>query len=82
MGTTNTKSIAARIPYDEYVNVIDKASALRLTTSDYLILKLNQAERLPPLEQELSTTQATLMALERELTQTKQLVSSQKTALT
>lgn len=78
MGTTNTKSIAARIPYDEYINVITRASELRLTTSDYIILKLNDAERLPQLEQELSITQATVIALRNELDKTKNQVSSQE----
>ncbi len=81
MGTTNTKSIAARLPFDEYINIITKASELRLTTSDYIILKLYEVGRLPQLEQELSTTQATMITLRSELDKTKNLVSSQETTL-
>lgn len=40
MADTLTKSVAARVPMDTYVDIIKKAADLRMTVSDYLIMKL------------------------------------------
>ena len=76
-----TKAIAARIPFDEYIKVITKASDLRLTISDYIIMKLNSVDRVSELEHELKTVQATVVSLRQELDKTKNLVLSHEADL-
>lgn len=50
MATTATKAIAARLPFAEYVRVLERATEAKLSVSDYLILKLSTSERVAQAE--------------------------------
>lgn len=70
MATKSTKSIAARIPFEEYIRVLERATEAKLSVSDYLILKLSTSER-------VAQAEAQQMTLTQQVRQLKQEVKEQ-----
>lgn len=66
MATTATKAIAARLPFAEYVRVLERATDAKLSVSDYLILKLSTSERVAQAEAQLMTLTQQVRQLEQE----------------
>jgi hypothetical protein len=74
----SSKPIATRVPMNEYLRMLDEASQMQMSISDYLLLKLYQSEQLPLLKQELQicrkeleAKEALLLALQKEMTESK-----------
>lgn len=44
MADTTSKSIAARLPLDEYRKLVNRAEELKIAVSDYLIMKINLSD--------------------------------------
>lgn len=81
MATTATKSIAARLPFDEYVRVLNQATEAKLTVSDYLILKLSASDRVAQAEaQQVALTQQ-VKQLKLEAQKQANLANEQQIAL-
>ena len=77
MTTTATKSIAARLPYQEYIRVLQAAVEAKLTVSDYLILQLQAGEQAG---EQLIQNQTQLAALQKQAVQLRQEVNQTKKA--
>ena len=71
MGTTLTKSIATRIPFDEYVRILQIATEMKVSMSDYIILKLHAADENGPLKNQVQSLQNDLSTIRKELDKTK-----------
>lgn len=67
MATTSTKSIAARLPFEEYVRVLNQATEAKLTVSDYLILKLSASDRVAQAEAQQVALNQQVMQLKKEI---------------
>lgn len=66
MADHNTKAIAARVPMAEYIKVITAATDLKLSVSEYLIMKLNAPDRFA-IQAELTATKSELAYARDEL---------------
>lgn len=66
MATTATKAIAARLPFAEYIRVLERATEAKLSVSDYLILKLSTSEQVAQAEAQLMTLTQQVRQLEQE----------------
>ncbi|AUD06107.1 hypothetical protein [Spirosoma pollinicola] len=53
MATNATKTIAVRIPYDEYLRRLRDATEAKLSMSEYLHLKLSDGDRVVQAEAQL-----------------------------
>ena len=79
----SSKPIATRVPMIEYQRMLSEASQLQMSISDYLLLKLYQADQLPLLQQELKDCRKQLedrenqlLALQKEGMQAKEILKS------
>ena len=63
----SSKPIATRVPMMEYQRMLSEASQMQLSISDYLLLKLYQADQLPLLQQELQDCRRKLEDQEKQL---------------
>jgi phage shock protein A len=72
MATTATKSIAARLPFEEYVRVLNQATEAKLTVSDYLILKLSASDRVAQAEAQQVALIQQVRQLQQEVRQLHQ----------
>jgi len=70
MADHNTKAIAARVPMAEYIRVITAATDLKLSVSEYLIMKLNGPDRFAEMMEELSAAKSEIAELLSELDKT------------
>lgn len=63
MADYNTKAIAARVPMTEYIRIITDATELRLSVSEYIIMKLNAPATTADLHAELLAAQREIAEL-------------------
>ena len=68
----SSKPIATRVPMNEYQRMLSEASQMQMSISDYLLLKLYQADQLPLLRQELQDCRKQLEDREAQLLTLKQ----------
>lgn len=66
MPTTATKSIAVRLPYDEYVRRLRAATEANLSMSEYLHVTLSDGDRVVQVEAELVSLRQQVSQLQRE----------------
>lgn len=67
MADTITKSVAARVPMDTYIEIIKTAAELKMTISDYLIMKLFQESKSEQLQQDLAEKEKAISQIKSEL---------------
>jgi chromosome segregation ATPase len=72
MTTTASKAIAARLPFDEYVRVLQAAVEAKQSLSDYLILQLRAGEQLSQQRDQLAALQKEATKLRQEINQTRE----------
>lgn len=71
MADTITKSVAARVPMDTYIEIIKTAAELRMTVSDYLIMKLFQESKNEQLQQSLAEKEKAIIQVNSKLSEIK-----------
>ena len=71
MADTITKSVAARVPMDTYIDIIRTAAELRMTVSDYLIMKLFQESKNEQLQQTLAEKDIAISQINSKLSEIK-----------
>ena len=66
MATTATKSIAVRLPYDEFIRRLRAATEANLSMSEYLHITLSDGDRVVEVEAELVSLRQQVSQLQRE----------------
>lgn len=67
MADNISKSVAARVPMDTYIEIIRAAAELKMTVSDYLIMKLFQESKNEQLQQDLAEKEKAISQIKSEL---------------